>query len=53
MNEAWPGDIIGLVGHPDFLIGDTLTEDTAIVYNEIALPAGMVLPSAYSLAGEI
>ena len=35
MNEAWPGDIIGLVGHPDFLIGDTLTEDTAIVYNEI------------------
>ena len=35
MNEACPGDIIGLVGHPDFLIGDTLTEDTGISYNEI------------------
>jgi len=35
MNEAWPGDIIGLIGHPDFLIGDTLSEDTSIAYNEI------------------
>jgi len=35
MNDAYPGDIIGLVGHSDFLIGDTLTEDTNIVYNEI------------------
>jgi peptide chain release factor 3 len=27
INEAWPGDIIGLVGHADFGIGDTLTTD--------------------------
>ncbi len=32
---AYPGDIIGLVGHSDFGIGDTLTTDPAIVYREI------------------
>jgi peptide chain release factor 3 len=35
INEAWPGDIIGLVGHGDFGIGDTLTTDPKIVYQEI------------------
>ncbi len=35
INEAWPGDIIGLVGHADFGIGDTLTTDQGIVYQEI------------------
>jgi peptide chain release factor 3 len=35
VNEAWPGDVIGLVGHSDFGIGDTLTEDRDILYNEI------------------
>ena len=35
LNEAFPGDIVGLVGHSDFGIGDTLTTDSAIVYNEI------------------
>jgi peptide chain release factor 3 len=35
INEAWPGDIIGLVGHADFGIGDTLTADEKIVYKEI------------------
>ncbi len=35
VDEAWPGDIIGLVGHSDFGIGDTLTTDPAIVYHEI------------------
>jgi peptide chain release factor 3 len=35
INEAWPGDIIGLVGHADFGIGDTLTTDPKIVYKEI------------------
>jgi len=35
MDEAFPGDIIGLVGHSDFGIGDTLTTESAIVYNEI------------------
>jgi len=35
IDEAFPGDIIGLVGHSDFGIGDTLTTDSAIVYNEI------------------
>ena len=35
INEAFPGDIIGLVGHADFGIGDTLTTDQKIVYKEI------------------
>jgi peptide chain release factor 3 len=35
VNEAWPGDVVGLVGHSEFGIGDTLTEDRTIVYNEI------------------
>lgn len=35
VDEAWPGDVIGLVGHAGFGIGDTLTEDPAIVYDEI------------------
>lgn len=35
LNEAWPGDVIGLVGHSDFTIGDTLTEDESIAYHEI------------------
>ena len=32
---AYPGDIIGLVGLPDFGIGDTLTTDPTISYREI------------------
>src|SRR3954464_5583333 len=35
VDEAYPGDVIGLVGHGDFGIGDTLTEDPALVYDEI------------------
>ncbi|MCX6138014.1 MAG: peptide chain release factor 3 [Ignavibacteriales bacterium] len=35
VEEGFPGDIIGLVGHDDFGIGDTLTVDPAIVYDEI------------------
>ncbi len=35
VDEAWPGDVIGLVGHDAFGIGDTLTEDRSIVYDEI------------------
>ncbi len=35
LNEAYPGDIIGLVGHDAFGIGDTLTTDPTIVYKEI------------------
>lgn len=35
VEEAFPGDIVGLVGHAEFGIGDTLTEDPAIVYDEI------------------
>ena len=34
VDEAWPGDVIGLIGHSDFHIGDTLTEDKAICYDE-------------------
>ncbi len=35
VNEAFPGDVIGLVGHPEFGIGDTLTEDPAIAYDPL------------------
>ncbi len=35
VDEGYPGDIIGLVGHSEFGIGDTLTTDPAITYNEI------------------
>ncbi len=35
VDEAWPGDVIGLVGHGEFGIGDTLTDDKGIVYDEI------------------
>jgi peptide chain release factor 3 len=35
VDEAWPGDVIGLVGHDSFGIGDTLTTDPKIIYKEI------------------
>ena len=35
VDVAWPGDVIGLVGHDSFGIGDTLTEDRTICYDEI------------------
>jgi peptide chain release factor 3 len=35
VEEARAGDIVGLVGHPEFMIGDTLGDDPRIVYNEI------------------
>jgi peptide chain release factor 3 len=35
LDEAFPGDIVGLVGHTDFGIGDTLTTDASIIYREI------------------
>ena len=35
IDEAYAGDVIGLVGHSTFGIGDTLTEDPAIVFDEI------------------
>ena len=35
VDEAWPGDIVGLVGYDLFGIGDTLTEDPGIGYDEI------------------
>jgi peptide chain release factor 3 len=35
IDEAYPGDVVGLVGHSDFRIGDTLAEDPSLVYHEI------------------
>ncbi len=35
VDEAYPGDVIGLVGHDGFGIGDTLTTDAGIQYKEI------------------
>lgn len=35
LDNAYAGDILALVGNYDFLIGDTLTSDQKIVYNEM------------------
>ncbi len=35
VDEAYAGDIVGIVGHSGFGIGDTLTEDDSVSYNEI------------------
>jgi peptide chain release factor 3 len=35
IDEAYPGDVVGIVGNAHFAIGDTLTEDPAVVYDEI------------------
>ncbi len=35
LDEAFAGDIIGLIGHEGFGIGDTLSEDGAVTYDEI------------------
>ena len=34
VDDAWPGDVVGLVGNYDIQIGDTLSEDAAVVYHE-------------------
>lgn len=35
LDEAFPGDIVGLVGQSDFQIGDTIADDDSISYDEI------------------
>jgi peptide chain release factor 3 len=35
VDEAYAGDVVGLVGHSDFRIGDTLAEDPGLVFHEI------------------
>ena len=35
VEDAYPGDVVGIVGSATFAIGDTLAEDPAIVYDEI------------------
>ena len=35
VDEAFAGDVIGLVGHSEFRIGDTLAEDPTLVFDEI------------------
>jgi len=35
VNEAYAGDVVGMVGHSDFRIGDTLAEDPELAYDEI------------------
>ncbi len=35
IEEAFPGDVVGLVGHSEFGIGDTITEDPTICYREV------------------
>jgi peptide chain release factor 3 len=37
VDVAYPGDVIGLVGHDSFGIGDTLTTDRSILFNEIPM----------------
>jgi peptide chain release factor 3 len=35
MDVAYAGDIVGLVGHSEFGLGDTLAEDDKLIYREI------------------
>lgn len=35
VDTAYPGDVIGLIGHSGFGIGDTLSEDPEILYDEM------------------
>ncbi|MFA6316856.1 MAG: peptide chain release factor 3 [Elusimicrobiota bacterium] len=35
VDEAFAGDVVGIVGHSQFRIGDTLAEDEAIVFGEM------------------
>ncbi len=35
VDEAYPGDVVGIVGKDGFAIGDTITEDTSIIFDEI------------------
>ncbi|MEI6073399.1 MAG: peptide chain release factor 3 [Verrucomicrobiae bacterium] len=35
VDEAWAGDVVGIVGNYDFLIGDTVSEDPTVAYQEI------------------
>ena len=35
VDEAWAGDVVGLVGNYEFLIGDTLAEDPSIHFDEM------------------
>lgn len=35
VDEGYAGDVLGLVGHSSFRIGDTLTEDPAVKFDEI------------------
>ena len=35
IDKAFPGDVVGLVGHTDFRIGDTLAQDPSLIYREI------------------
>ncbi len=35
IDEAFPGDVVGLVGHSDFRIGDTLAEEPTLTFHEI------------------
>ena len=48
VDEAYPGDVIGLVGHDSFGIGDTLTTDPKILYKEIP----RFTPEAFSLSAQ-
>ncbi|MFU8780532.1 MAG: peptide chain release factor 3 [Kiritimatiellia bacterium] len=35
VDEAYPGDVVGIIGKDGFAIGDTITEDASIIYDEI------------------
>jgi len=35
VDEAWAGDVVGIVGNYDFLIGDTISEDPSLKFEEI------------------
>lgn len=34
-DEAWPGDVVGIAGHSDLRVGDTLSTDPTVVYTAV------------------
>ena len=54
VDEAWPGDIIGIPNHGVLRVGDTLTEGAAIVFTGIPeLRAGNPAPRAPGRSDEV
>lgn len=48
VNEAWAGDVVGIAGNHDFQIGDTLSQEAGIEFQEIPRFAPECFASLYN-----